>query len=181
MARQVGHNLAPTIIRTQRRATSAASTEGPASPADIRSVQQLLRSPRAERGDKDADPNELELFKSDADPADLPVSGGTVDTEAFEEEGAEEKGEAEAEPGETAEFSAELEPGEYVMICNIPGHYEDGMYGSLTVKDRVRGRVRAQVLAKLVGARSSSGRQLRAVHGEKFRRGRAKVATGAAG
>lgn len=78
--------------------------------------------------------HELELFKSDAEPGDLPVSGDTVDTEAFEEEGAEEIGEAEAEPGETDELSADLDAGKYVMICNVPGHYQKGMYGSLTAK-----------------------------------------------
>jgi uncharacterized cupredoxin-like copper-binding protein len=78
--------------------------------------------------------HELVLFKSDADPATLPVSGGEVDEEGFEEGGAEVIGEAEAEPGETSEFSAELEAGDYVMICNLPGHYQRGMYGSLTAE-----------------------------------------------
>ena len=46
----------------------------------------------------------------------------------------EEIGEAEAEPGESAEFSAELEAGNYVMICKLPGHYQKGMYASLTAE-----------------------------------------------
>lgn len=78
--------------------------------------------------------HELELFKTDDDPASFTVVEGKVDTEALEEAGAEEVGELEAEPGETGEGSFTLEPGKYAMICNVSGHYEQGMYGSITVK-----------------------------------------------
>lgn len=75
--------------------------------------------------------HELVLAKSDADPAKLPTSSnGEVDEEALDV-----VGEApDVAPGETGSFSADLEPGSYVMICNLPGHYASGMYGSLTVK-----------------------------------------------
>lgn len=79
--------------------------------------------------------HELVLFKSDADPASLPVSGGEVDEEAFEEQGAEEVGEIDdVQPGQTKEKSFDLTAGKYVMICNLPGHYQQGMYGSATVE-----------------------------------------------
>lgn len=43
--------------------------------------------------------------------------------------------EGEVEPGdtETFTFTAPSEPGEYQVICAIPGHFEAGMIGSLTV------------------------------------------------
>lgn len=79
--------------------------------------------------------HELILFKSDADPASLPLSGGDVDEEALEEQGAEEAGEIEdVAPGETKEKGFELTAGKYVMFCNLPGHYKQGMYGSVTAK-----------------------------------------------
>jgi uncharacterized cupredoxin-like copper-binding protein len=79
--------------------------------------------------------HELVLFKSDADPASLPVSGGDVDEEALEEQGAEEAGEIEeVQPGETKEATIELTAGKYVMFCNLPAHYQQGMYGSLTAE-----------------------------------------------
>lgn len=79
--------------------------------------------------------HELVLFKSDADPGSLPVKGGEVDEEALEEEGAEEAGEIEdVEAGQTKDGTFDLTPGKYAMFCNIPGHYEKGMYGSFTVK-----------------------------------------------
>ena len=76
--------------------------------------------------------HELVLFKSDLDPAKLPTaSNGEVDEDKLAEE-AEEAGELEAEAGETAEGDFELTSGAYVMFCNLPGHYKQGMYGSLT-------------------------------------------------
>jgi uncharacterized cupredoxin-like copper-binding protein len=77
--------------------------------------------------------HELVLFASDADPASLPVKGGEVDEAAFEKTGAVNAGEIEEVlPGESKSGSFDLNPGRYVMICNLPGHYSQGMYGSLT-------------------------------------------------
>jgi uncharacterized cupredoxin-like copper-binding protein len=76
-------------------------------------------------------PHELVIAKSDLDPAKLPTtSDGSVDEEALDVIG--ETGDV--EPGQTGVVNADLEPGSYVMICNLPGHYAGGMYGSLTVK-----------------------------------------------
>jgi uncharacterized cupredoxin-like copper-binding protein len=78
--------------------------------------------------------HELVLFKTNMDPADLPTaSNGEVDEEKLAGE-AEEVGEVEAEPGETASGEFEMTAGKYVMFCNLPAHYEQGMYGSVTVK-----------------------------------------------
>ncbi len=38
------------------------------------------------------------------------------------------------EPGDTQEVAVMLTPGVYVMYCNLPGHREVGMQGSVTVK-----------------------------------------------
>jgi uncharacterized cupredoxin-like copper-binding protein len=37
-------------------------------------------------------------------------------------------------PGESAPHTFDLKPGTYVMVCNVPGHYDAGMYGTLTVR-----------------------------------------------
>ncbi len=36
-------------------------------------------------------------------------------------------------PGKTGKLSLNLKPGHYVLFCNQPGHYQDGMVTRLTV------------------------------------------------
>ena len=36
--------------------------------------------------------------------------------------------------GQSKSESIDLKPGKYVFVCNIPGHYKDGMAGQLTVR-----------------------------------------------
>ena len=82
--------------------------------------------------------HELVLFKTNMDPAKLPTeANGDVDEEKLDESKvAEEAGEiADVEPGETKSEEFKLTPGKYVMFCNIPGHYAQGMYGTLTVTE----------------------------------------------
>jgi uncharacterized cupredoxin-like copper-binding protein len=80
--------------------------------------------------------HELVIFESDKNPAELPTeANGEVDEEKLEQEGAEEAGEIEdVEPGKTKSAEFNLKPGKYVMFCNLPGHYAQGMYGTLTVE-----------------------------------------------
>jgi uncharacterized cupredoxin-like copper-binding protein len=74
--------------------------------------------------------HELVLSKTNLDPAGLPTSSnGEVDEEKLGAVGEI----AGVKPGETGEASFDLEPGTYVMFCNLPAHYAQGMYGTLTV------------------------------------------------
>ena len=78
--------------------------------------------------------HELVLLKTDRSPTSLPVKGNEVDEEGLEAKGVETPGEIEeVGPGQTKSGSFKL-AGSYVMICNLPGHFQKGMYGSLTVK-----------------------------------------------
>jgi uncharacterized cupredoxin-like copper-binding protein len=77
--------------------------------------------------------HELVIFRTDVDPGTLDVAEGRIDEEALEESGAEEIGELEAESGESETQTFELDAGQYIMICNLEGHYEEGMWGTLTV------------------------------------------------
>jgi uncharacterized cupredoxin-like copper-binding protein len=72
--------------------------------------------------------HELVLLKTDADPAKLPKKGDEVDESTSVGEI------ADVEAGSTKKATFTLAPGKYAMVCALPGHYEAGMYGSLTVK-----------------------------------------------
>ena len=72
--------------------------------------------------------HELVLLKTDTDPAKLPMEGDEVD----ESTSVGEIADVEAGATKTAKFT--LAPGNYAMVCALPGHYEGGMYGSLTVE-----------------------------------------------
>lgn len=75
--------------------------------------------------------HELVVVRTDLPPDLLPVVGGVVDptdprvmvvaaTEAIG-------------PGASSGFGAELDPGSYVLICNLPAHYQAGMRTAFTV------------------------------------------------
>lgn len=78
--------------------------------------------------------HELVAFRTNMDPAKLPTGpDGTVEEERLDKE-AEAAGEIpDVEAGEAKSNEFELKPGKYVIFCNLPGHYAQGMYGSLTV------------------------------------------------
>jgi uncharacterized cupredoxin-like copper-binding protein len=78
--------------------------------------------------------HELVVFKTNLNPAKLPTeSNGGVDEEKLDEI-AEGEGEvSDVAAGETKSGNFDLAPGKYVIFCNLPGHYAQGMYGALTV------------------------------------------------
>jgi uncharacterized cupredoxin-like copper-binding protein len=72
--------------------------------------------------------HELVLLKTDADPSKLPKHGDGV---------SEKKSVGEipdVAPGDSGVHTFDLKPGQYAMVCNVSGHYDAGMYGSLTVR-----------------------------------------------
>ena len=72
--------------------------------------------------------HELVVLKTGADPAKLPMDGDEVNESAN-------VGEIpDVAPGATKKVTIKLAAGKYAMVCNLPGHYAAGMYGSLTVK-----------------------------------------------
>lgn len=40
---------------------------------------------------------------------------------------------SELDPGKTGSLTVDLKPGTYIVYCNIPGHFVDGMWTTLTV------------------------------------------------
>jgi uncharacterized cupredoxin-like copper-binding protein len=74
-------------------------------------------------------PHELVVLKTDTPAADLPQKGDEA------EEDGEVAGEAgDIAPGESKPLNVDLEPGHYVLLCNLPGHYADGMHADFVAK-----------------------------------------------
>lgn len=78
-----------------------------------------------------AAPHDLKVIKTDLAADDLTFVDSRVDVEAAGET----IGGVDPLPGEIqVETSLNLEPGRYVLICSIPGHYQQGMFAGLTVE-----------------------------------------------
>jgi uncharacterized cupredoxin-like copper-binding protein len=76
--------------------------------------------------------HELLVIRTAADPAALPQSGGRVD-EA--NPGLDIAGQIpNVAAGSTGKVTAGLPAGNYVLICNVPGHYQAGMHTPFTVQ-----------------------------------------------
>jgi len=74
--------------------------------------------------------HEVVVIKSDVAEAELEVTNGVVPERAVDFRGEIEEFAA----GETASGTFRLEAGRYLLICNIPVHYENGMVAAFTVR-----------------------------------------------
>lgn len=70
-----------------------------------------------------------------------PVPAGTTALpwdaagQAVDEEAAHSMGEvSERQPGEGGKLTMDLKPGTYILFCNVPGHFIDGMWTEITVQ-----------------------------------------------
>jgi hypothetical protein len=76
--------------------------------------------------------HEFEVLRTEISADALPVQSGVVQTSA---EGIEIVDEVEEiAPGTTTALSVDLAPGAYVVICNVPSHYDAGMSAPFSVE-----------------------------------------------
>lgn len=76
-----------------------------------------------------AEVHEIEVFAGTE--TDLPVSQGVADTSALTLVDEIE----DIVPGSVLSLEIDLPPGEYVIMCNLPDHFEKGMVATLTVTE----------------------------------------------
>lgn len=80
-------------------------------------------------------PHQVTIIKTDLDPASLPLDRVSVDVEAAGEQVLSfEVPPADGDEGLQIGIS-ELDAGKYAIICNIPGHYQQGMVAAFEVTD----------------------------------------------
>ena len=105
--------------------------------ADLREHTITLTSPEVRAGEvvfivrnRGGQAHDLIVIKTDRAADALPIVG---QTQKANEEGRVGGVELLA-PGKSANLRLTLEPGHYVLICNVPTHYQLGMRTELTVK-----------------------------------------------
>jgi len=80
-----------------------------------------------------SDTHEFVIFKTDLAAGNLPLdSSGNVDETASSLTHIDEI--PDMAPGDVKDLTVTLDPGNYVAICNLPGHYQAGMFTSFTVQ-----------------------------------------------
>ncbi|MBM4443379.1 MAG: cytochrome C oxidase subunit IV family protein [Candidatus Rokubacteria bacterium] len=75
-------------------------------------------------------PHNLRVIKSTQAPNALPVAAGAADESKLQVVAKT----ADINGGAKTSVTARLEPGQYLLICNVPGHYQLGMTTRITVK-----------------------------------------------
>ena len=74
-------------------------------------------------------PHELEVIATDTPAGDFPVEDSRAKTDG------EKVGEVEGiAAGQSKTLEVDLESGHYALICNLPGHYQPGMYADFEVE-----------------------------------------------
>ena len=76
--------------------------------------------------------HEVVLIRTDLGPDQLPVTGGVVDL--TDPRLSVVSGVKAIGPGTDSGFGARLEPGSYVLVCNLPAHYQAGMHTAFRVE-----------------------------------------------
>ena len=97
-------------------------------------VHAILRNPYRSEGGRHHAGNkmvhELVVIKTDLADDKLPLKGNVVDESKLKN-----LGEAhDMKPGKSRKLSLKLKPGHYVLICNQPQHYSQGMHVAFTVE-----------------------------------------------
>jgi uncharacterized cupredoxin-like copper-binding protein len=75
-------------------------------------------------------PHELVIVRSDAAPDSLPLDGAVLDKSGLDIVGEIEEFAA----GTTESGTFTLEAGNYILLCDIAGHYQGGMFTAFTVE-----------------------------------------------
>ena len=82
--------------------------------------------------DSDVQSHNLKVIRTDLDPDALPVEEAAfaVDEDQVDVVASS----SDMATGSTEEVTADLEAGSYVLICNVPSHYQSGMTVAFTVE-----------------------------------------------
>lgn len=120
----------PVMATTAPATTAPAETSGSTTPATGSGTLAIDADPSGSlafvqtRLTSSAGPTTIVFTNDSPVPHNVAVEGDGVDTEPT----------ATVEGGATARLSVDLPPGEYEYYCDVPGHRQAGMVGTLTVE-----------------------------------------------
>jgi uncharacterized cupredoxin-like copper-binding protein len=79
--------------------------------------------------------HEFVVLKTDTSSADIEIGKFEGESDRINEDTAGTNvGETgDMQPGATSDLTLDLKPGHYVFLCNLPGHYMQGMHVDVTV------------------------------------------------
>jgi len=81
-------------------------------------------------------PHEFVVFKTNLPDTKLPLKGSSLDEEGKGVKHIAEIGEEDLKSGATKTLSVNLAPGHYILVCNLPGHFQAGMKTDFIVKPK---------------------------------------------
>jgi plastocyanin len=116
---------APSVARPSHGRLVVKADEYRFGPAAIHAKAGRLRITLRNAGDVE---HELVLLRTNRPAGALRTKGGRVSEAASVGEI------SETRPGAAASHTFDLKPGRYVMVCNLPRHYGQGMHGRLVVR-----------------------------------------------
>ena len=79
-------------------------------------------------------PHEFVVLKNNLPDKKLPLQGGSLDEDAKGLKNLGEISESKLKSGATQTLKLNLTPGRYLLVCNLPGHFQAGMKAEFTVK-----------------------------------------------
>lgn len=79
-------------------------------------------------------PHEFVVLKNDVPNKKLPLKGGNLDEDAKGLKNLGEINESKLRSGTTQTLKLHLTPGRYLLVCNLPGHFQAGMRKEFIVK-----------------------------------------------
>ncbi len=134
-----------TVSTPAAAATDTTATTAPASTTAVKSVDMIMtdfkfapdnvtvaagKVPITQKNAGGVE-HEFVLLKTDQPADSFPLEGSQIN----EDKAGTPVGEIEdVAPGKSKSKTFNLKPGKYVFVCNLPGHYSGGMFGSMTVQ-----------------------------------------------
>ncbi len=123
------------FVKTESASAAAVSTTVQATEHEFAISLPVAEAPagevKFEVSNAGSVPHNFYVIKTDLAPDALPVAGGKIDASKVDVVA---NTSADIAPGSSETVTANLAAGNYVVVCDVPGHYQLGMHAAFVVK-----------------------------------------------